>query len=356
MSERDKLEFVRSPTYWQPEDVKLDRLTVYSMDDQAANTNTYYTGGCDANRGNNIPTSYLPVLGGDKRGGKPYADYKVAPYLGVYFILVNTKQYDNVHLRRALAFSLDRSLIPKVLHGGQLGVASYTPGTPITQLSDEDLAACEVTRDRPGVALVVEPGKLCYVPPPGLEYDPARARQELALARQEMGARFPKTVIYKFNTGVEDHKLVAEYVQAQWKNVLGIDVALESQEWQVFLSDTRKQQYQTARLGWIATGTEPYSQFARNWRCTSPNNRPKWCNPQYEAILDEVVAMADPKARLKRLADAEKVMIEEAPIIPLFNYTQRHLQKPYVRGLPINFIDQPPVWRAWLDPDWREKK
>lgn len=356
MKERDYLEMVRSPTYWNPADVKLDRLTVYSMDDQAANANTYYTGGCDAIRGGTVPTSYLPVLSGDKRGGRPYADYTVKPWLGVYFILVNTKQFDNVHLRRALAFSLDRSQVKKVLHGGENGIASYTPGTPIAELSDADLAACEVTRDHPGVALVIEPGKLCYVPPPGLEYDPARAREELELARKEMGAKFPRTVTYKFNTGVEGHKLIAEYVQAQWKSVLGIDVTLESQEWQVFLSDTRKQQYQTARMGWIAAGSQPESEFARLWRCSSPNNRPRWCNPQYEAILDEVAGMTDLKARLKRLADAEKVMVEEAPIIPLYNYTQKHLQKPYVRDLHINFIDQPPLWRAWLDPDWKRRR
>ncbi len=353
--ERDYLELVRSPTYWEPEDVKLDRLTIYSMDDQAANANTYYTGRCDAIRGSNVPTSYLPVLSGARRGGRPYADYRVEPWLGVYFILVNTKQFDNVHLRRALAFSLDRSLIPRVLHGGEYGVASYTPGTPISRLSDDDLAACGVARDTPGVALIVEPG-LCYVPPRGLEYDPERARQELALARAEMGARFPTTVVYKFNTGVESHKLVAEYVQGQWKDVLGIDVTLESQEWQVFLADTRKQQFQVARLGWIAAGSEPESQFARLWRCSSPNNRPAWCNPEYERLLDEAALMSDRKARLRKLAEAERVMIEEAPIIPLYNYTQKHLQKPYVRDLHINFIDQPPLWRAWRDPDWRRAR
>ncbi len=351
--ERDYLEMVRSPTYWEQADVKLDRLTVYSMDDQAASANTYFTGGCDANRGNNVPTSYLPVLSGGKRGGKPYADYQVRPYLGVYFIMVNTLQFDNVHLRRALAFALDRTLIPRVLHGGQFGVASYTPGTPIARLSDADLATCGVGRDTPGVAMIIEPGVLCYVPPPGLEFDPVRAKQELALARQEMGAGFPTTVVYKFNTGVEDHKLIAEYVQAQWKGVLGIDVSLESQEWQVFLADTRKQQFQTARLGWIASAADPESEFARLWRCSSPNNRPRWCNPRYEALLDEAATMTDRKARLAKVREAEAVMIEEAPIIPLYNYTQRHLQKPYVRDLHINFIDEPPLWRAWLDPDWK---
>jgi oligopeptide transport system substrate-binding protein len=353
-AERDYLELVRSPTYWDPADVKLDRLTIYSMDDQAASTNTYYTGRCDAIRGNNVPTSYLPVLAGEKRGGRPYLDYTVAPYLGVYFIMVNTKAYDNVHLRRALAFSLDRALIPRVMHGKEYGIASYTPGTPIAELNDADLALCGVTRGRPGVVLIVEPGKLCYVPPPGLELDPAKAKEELALARKEMGARFPRSVVYKFNTGVESHKLVAEYVQAQWKNTLGIDVTLESQEWQVFLADTRKQQFQTARLGWIGTAADPEGEFLHLWRCNSPNNRVKWCNPRYEALMDEAATMTDRAARLKKLAEAEAVLVEDAPIIPLYNYTQKHLQKPYVRDLHINFIDQPPLWRAWLDPDWRQ--
>ncbi len=355
-AERDYIELRRSATYWEPEDVKLDRLTIYSMDDQAASANTYYTGRCDAIRGSNVPVSYLPVLAGERRGGRAYLDYTVKPWLGVYFIMVNTQAYDNVHLRRALAYALDRRLIPRVLHGGEFGVASYTPGTPIAQLTDAERTLCGVTRDQPGVALIVEPGKLCYVPPPGLEYDPVKAREELAIARREMGARFPRSVVYKFNTGVEMHKLVAEYVQAQWKQTLGIDVTLESQEWQVFLADTRKQQFQTARLGWIGNAAEPESEFTLLWRCNSPNNRVKWCNPEYDRLLDEAAAMTDRAARLVKVAEAEKVMIEEAPIIPLYNYTQKHLQKPYVRDLHINFIDQPPIWRAWRDPDWRSKK
>ncbi|HVK74643.1 MAG TPA: peptide ABC transporter substrate-binding protein [Kofleriaceae bacterium] len=351
--ERDYIELVRSPTYWNPADVKLDRLTILSMDDQAAIANTYYTGGCDAIRGTSVPTSYLPVLTGDKRGGRPYQDFQIRPWLGSYFILINTQKYDNVHLRRALALSLDRRLISKVLHGGEIGSASYVPGAPIAELSDADLAACGVTRDTPGLAQVLEPGKLCYVPPRGLEFDPERARAELALARQEMGARFPKVVTYKFNTGVEGHKLIAEYVQAQWKQVLGIDVSIESQEWQVFLSDTRRMQYETARLGWIASAADPEGQFLRMFRCNSPNNRPKWCDPRYEALMDEAAVMTDRQARLRKLREAEEILLEASPIIPLYAYTQKHLQKPYVRDLYINFIDQPPLWRAWLDPDWK---
>ena len=351
---RDHLTLVRSPTYRDPAEVKLDRLTVLSIDDQAASANLYYTGACDAVAANNVPQSYLAALSTGDRG-KPYRDFSVAPYLGSYFAVVNTKRFDNVHLRRALALALDRSRIAGFLRGGEIGVASYTPGTPIAQLDDADLAACGVTRDTPGVALVIERGTLCYVPPPGLEFDPARARAELALARAELGPRFPTEIVYKFNLGVEQHKLIAEYLQAQWSSVLGVRVRLEQQEWQVFLNDTRKLEYQVARLGWIGTAADPEVEFVRIWRCDSPNNRPQWCNPHFDALLDLAATMTDPRARLAKVREAEAILVDEAPIIPMFVYTQRNLIRPYVRGLPTNLFAQPALWRAWRDPDWRRR-
>jgi len=351
---RDRLELVRSPTYWDQADVKLDRLTAYSMDDQAANANTYFAGGCDAVAANNVPQSYLAALSTGNHG-KPYRDFTVSPQLGVYFAVINTKRFDNVHLRRALALALDRPRIASFLHGGEIGVASYTPGAPIASLDDADLAACGVTRATPGVALVIERGALCYVPPPGLEYDVAAARAELALARRELGDRFPREIVYKFNLGFEAHKLIAEYMQAQWKQVLGVEVRIESQEWQVFLADTRNLEYQIARMGWIGSAPDPEVEFVRMWRCGAANNRPQWCNRAFDQLLDEAAATIDPKARLAKVRAAEAIMVSEAPIIPIYAYTQKHLIRPYVRGLAQNYIGQPPLWRAWLDPDWRSQ-
>ncbi len=356
MAERNYLELVRSPTYWNQADIKLDRLTILSLNDQAAAANVYFTGGCDATTANHMPSSYLPLLTGESRSGKAFADFSISPYLGAYFLLVNTKKFDNVHLRRALALALDRSVIPKVLHGGEIGTASYTPGVPIASLTAEEHALCGVTAETPGTALIVEAGKLCYVPPRGLEFDPDAARAELAKAKAELGDRFPRTITYKFNTGTESHKLLAEYIQAQWKSVLGVDITIESQEWQVFISDTRIGEYEVARMGWIGSAPNPESDFMSLWRCASRNNRPKWCNPQYEALMEEVATTVDPMARLAKVREAEALMLQEAPIIPLYTYTQKNLRRPYVRGLAQNLIAQPPLWRAWRDPDWRQAR
>jgi oligopeptide transport system substrate-binding protein len=359
--ERDYVELVKSTTYWNPEEARLDRLTAYSLNDQSASANYYYTGGCDAIASNNIPSSYFPALNGEKRG-RPYKDYTAAPFLGIYFAFINTdmlssgsqvrKPTHNRHLRRALAYAVDRSVMPKILHGGQIPTAQMSPGKPIKSLTDEELALCGVVRAQPGVAMIMITGELCYVPPPGLDFDPERAKQELALARQEMADKFPSKLVYRYNTGVEGHKLIAEYLQQQWQNILGITVELESQEWKTFVADTRAGNYEVARFGNIGNFPDSEAEFLSNFRCESKDNRAKWCNPAFEAAMEAAKPIRDRKVRLEKIKEAERILLEDAPVIPLYVYTQHHLQKPYVRDLAINLPDQPPLHEAYLDPTW----
>lgn len=352
--ERDRIELVKSETYWRKQDVAFERLTAYSITDQAAATNYYMQGSCDATAANHIPASYLPALSGEKRG-KPYKDYRAGPYLGAYFYIINTKKVTNVHLRRALNLAIDRSALPRILHGGQIPSARYTPGTPIAQLSDEELALCGVTRDTPGVAMIVISGELCYLPPPGLDFDVDRARKELALAREQMGDDFPRVLALKFNTGNEGHKLIAEYMQHEWQENLGLEVETTSQEWKTFLQATTSGEYEVARMGWIGSFPDPESEFVSIFKCGSPYNRPRWCNPEFERIFQQAEAASDRKQRLALVREAERILVEDAPVIPLYVYTQHHLQKPYVRDLPINLPNQQPMFRAWIDPDWRSR-
>src|SRR5262249_1787015 len=202
------------------------------MADQAAATNYYFTGGCDALATNQIPSTYLPALNGEQR--RAYKDYIVSPYLGVYFLWLNTKAIPNRHFPPPLAYAGDRTQLPRFTHGNEIPAAQLTGGTPIRELSPQTLAACGVARDTPGVALVMTAGELCYVPPPGLDFDPAAAKREVDAARAELGAAFPSVLHYRYNAGSEAHKQIAEYLQAAWAK-LGIAVELEAQEWNALL-------------------------------------------------------------------------------------------------------------------------
>ena len=347
--ERDRIELVRSPAYWAPGEVRFERMTVYPMDDQAAATSFYATGGCDATATNTIPSTYLPALNGELRG-RPYKDYRVDPYLSIYFLWIQTEKLRSRHLRRALSLAIDRTAVPKFTHGGELPTSQLTPGAPIASLSDADLAACGVPRDHEGYALVMEPGALCYVPPPGLDHDPAAAARELALARREPSWREP--LEYRYNAGSEAHRQIAEYLQAQWARI-GLRVELVAQEWNSLLEDTRAGNYQIARLGGAGTVADTESEFLPLFRCGTPDNRGRYCSPEFERLMDDARGLRDRRARNAVLRRAEAVMLEDAPVIPIYVYTQKHLIRPYVRDYAINLIDQPSLWRVWLDPAWR---
>ncbi len=351
---RDRIELVKSDTYWDRDNIKLERITSYNMDDGAASTNFYMTGGCDAMSSNLAPTSFIPVLAGAKRGGRPYKDYFAEPYLGIYFYLINTEKLQNVHFRRALSYAIDRGEMPKILRGGQTPSAQLMPGNPVASLSDDELTLCGITRDHKGVATIVETNKLCYVPPQGLSFDLDKAKQELALAKRDMGADFKTRFTVKFNTGSEGHKLVAENLQAQWKRNLGLTVTLQSQEWKTYLKATTSGEYEVARLGWIGNFPDPESEFLAIFKCDSPMNRTRWCNKEFDRLFKEAEATADRKQRLAIIKRAATIMINEAPVLPLYVYVQHHLQKPYMRDLAINLPDQVPLHKAWIDPDWKK--
>ena len=349
---RDHLGLSRSPTYWRGERIKLERITAFSLSNQSASTHYYMHGGCDATCGNNIPASYVPVLNGEKRG-RPYKDYRSAAKLSSYFYLFNTEKVPSVHLRRALSLAIDRRPFPGLLHGGQIPTAQFVPGTRIRDLSDRDRALCGVTRDTRGVAMIVESDELCYVSAPGLDFDPDRARAELALARKELGESFPGTITLKFNTTRDDHKIVAEYIQRQWLEILGLEVALESQEWKTYLKALIAGEFEIARYGLAGNFPDPETQFLAMFKCNSPDNGTRWCNPEFDRLFQKAESTADRAERLRYLLEAEKIMVAEAPVIALYVDGQHHLQKPYVRGLTINPVDKPPLHRAWIDPDWK---
>lgn len=351
--ERDRVELVRSPTYRDRGAVRIERFTSLSIDDQGAATSSYFTGACDATAANVIPSTYLPAINGELRGGRAYKDYDVSPFLTVYFAWIQTRKLPNRHLRRALSLAIDRSAVPRFTHGGEIPTAQLTPGTPIAQLADADLAACGVARTARGVALVMVSGELCYVPPPGLDHDPEAARREIALARAEGGVP-DQPIEYRYNAGSEVHKQIGEYLQAAWASI-GVPVRLAAQEWNSLLDDTHRGDFEISRLGAAGTIADTESEFLAIFRCDSPDNRGRYCSPDFERRMDEARALTDRKARNAKLREAEAVMLEDAPVLPIYVYTQKHLVKPYVRDYAFNLIDQPPLWQIWLDPGWRPR-
>jgi len=158
------------------------------------------------------------------------------------------------------------------------------------------------------------------------------ARQKLADAGYPDGQGFPEMTLM-FNTS-EGHQKIAEFVQSNWKEHLGIDVKLANQEWKVYLQTVTEDAPQVWRMGWCADYPDQNNWVLEVFHPTKGANRPNWTGPEADkfASLTEQAALAsDPEERKQLYFEAEKVLsADSAVIIPIYYYTSVQVNKPYL--------------------------
>ena len=311
---RQRMVFERNPRYWDAANVRLDRVRVAMVESYTTALNMYAAGEFDWPGSNtSLPAEFMDYLAGFK-------DYRRHPYLASYYYWINTKAppLDNPLLRRALALAIDReALVRHVTRGGQIPAADLVPD---------------------GVAGYQALGRPLF--------DPEAARRLLAEAGYASGADVP-AITLTYNTS-EGHKQVAEAVQQMWKDVLGISVELENQEWKVFLSTAEMNNFQLCRMGWTADYADPFT-FLELLTSACGNNHSNWSDPTYDRLLKEANREPDPATRLAKFREAEALALEQQPLIPLYTYTRTQLVKPYVRGIWGNHQDRHPWKYIWID-------
>jgi len=317
---QDRFEFVPNPTYWDRANVRLARVVAISNDDINTSTNLYKAGVTDWLPSGQIPSPFIPHL-------REFGDYRHGPYQGTYFYSINVtrKPLDNVWVRRALVYAVDRDAIANELLKGSRDPWGYLcpSGYP--------------GYEKPAV---------------GQTYDPEKARECLAKAGYPGGKGFPKISIL-FNTS-EDHRRIAEAIQLMWKNVLGIDVELSNQEWGSYLQATTALQYDVARRSWIGDYLDPNT-FLSVFMTGDGNNRTGWSNTRYDALLNGAEVETDPAKRMAMLSEAEAIILDEAPVIAIYHYSTNECLKPYVRGLHRTALDTHPLKNVWIDREWRNR-
>lgn len=333
---RDRLELVRSPTFWDRANVGVDAMTIRSIPDQAANLALFRAGECDVTSANNVPNTYI---GAELARPPSERTLETYPYLGTYLVLVNITKFPNVHLRRALAHAVDRDAVVATLGGAHAPTAAITPSLVFGDLSPADEQRC---KGRRGALLPRVDG--CYQVPPGLGFDPEAARRELGLARKQMG-ELPRSVSYAYNSGVPGHRLIAEELERQWERTLGIEVRLEEVEWKQFLYRTSRGDYELARMGWILNAPLVNTELLPQFRCGAPDNRARFCHPEFEKVMDAAARATTPDALDRHTHRAESLVLEQAAVIPIYVYAQHRLRRPWVKGWSQNLAGAPnPRW------------
>lgn len=190
---------------------------------------------------------------------------------------------------------------------------------------------------------LVPPGVPGYPAPEGHRFDPEEARRLLAAAGYPGGAGFPKIDIV-YNT-LESHKKIAAAIQQMWKEHLHIEVDLKNQEWGTYLDTMSRIDFQVIRRGWVGDYMDPNT-FLELMVTGGGNNNTNWGNKEYDRLILEAAASEpDSQKRFELMAKAEKIMLDEAPILPLYFYVSHNMVKPEVQGFHDTLLDVHPLHR-----------
>lgn len=302
----------KSPTYWDATHVRLKAIHFHPAEDREAEERAFRAGLLHI-------TEALPLSKVDSYRRENNAVLKISPFLDTYFYRLNTKHPALVdrRVRQALSLALDRQAITdKIIRGGQQPARSFTP---------------------PGIA--------GYVPPDALPEDLEKAKRLLAEAGYPDGKDLPPLQITINNSG--NHRVIAEAVQQMWRR-LGVQVELDNMEMASLYAKRRALDYCILRSEWAADFADPKS-FLDVFRGGSSNNHTGWASLSYDASLRASDLATDPTQRDRALHDAEAVLLEEMPIIPVYYFTTVRLVHPAVHGWNPLPLDRHPYKHVWLE-------
>jgi oligopeptide transport system substrate-binding protein len=306
---QSRIKLVRNDHYWDNADTVIDEIYIYSIENSDAELKRYRASELDITEA--LPYQQLTWVR-ENLGD----ELIVSPYLGSYFFGFNVTQppfKDNVKLRTALAMAIDREIVTgKITGAGEIPAYGWVP--PVTNYQGQQPEWADWTqeeRDTQARRLFLESG-----------YSPAN----------------PLEVEILYNTS-ENHKRLSVAIASMWKQVLGVNTTLVNQEWKVFL-ETRKQRETTQvfRSGWIGDYNDAFS-FAQYMHSANALNGAGYVSSAYDALVDEAAVELNPAKRAVLMQEAERVLLEDMPIIPIYYYVSKHLVKPWVGGFESNIMD-----------------
>lgn len=283
----------RNPRYWQAESVSLEIVDALPGDHTNSNFNRYESGVLDWVDSSGVPPAIVDLL-------RERDDWHTAPYLSTYFLRYNVRRppFDDVRVRKAFYHAVDAvSIVENVTRGGQLPARSLVP-----------------------------PGLPGYEPVELEGFRPEKARALLAEAGYPGGEGFPEVELL-FNTS-ESHRQIAEVLQRQWKEVLGVEVTLGNMEWKVFQARVQEGDYDVARGGWIGDYLDPNT-FLDCWISGSGNNRTGFSSASYDSLVARAARTVDREERMELLRRCEEIVTrEECIILPIYVYVVTNLYDP----------------------------
>ena len=303
----------KNPRYWDAGVVRLKEIHYYPTENIDSEERDF--------RARQLHLTYeLPQSKVDfyRRNYPQYL--RTDPYLGVYYYRINVTNpvVKDKRLRRALAMAVDRvPIVKEITRGGQLTANNFVPPDPA--------------------------GYTCHS---SIPTDIEGARKLLAEAGYPNGQGLP-TVEILINTN-QNHKQIAEAVQEMWRRNLNINVSIVNQEWKVYLDSQHTLNYCVSRSAWIGDYNDPLT-FLGTMLSDSGNNDTGFKNADYDRAIAESTSATTNETRFAALNRAEAILLDEAPVIPIYFYTRVYLLQPSVKGWYPNILDEHTPKFIYLD-------
>ena len=286
----------RNPHYWDARHVRLNGMVFYPIENAATQEAAFRAG--QLHLTSDVPLSKIAAY----RRDHP-AVLRIDPFLDTAFLRLNVRRapFTDRRVRQALARAIDRSaLVRDVALGGQQPAHCLTP-----------------------------PNTAGYTARAAIPDDFAAARRLLAEAGYPGGRGFPKVEI-QFAT-LELNQRLLEAVQQMWRRELGIEVTLANKEQRVWLNDERQLNYDISYAHWIGDYVDP-STYLELFTADGGNNSTGWASSDYDRLVRAAGAEQDPARRNELYQRAEAILMDEAPVVPVFFGTRVFLCHPAVKN------------------------
>ncbi|AKM09545.1 peptide ABC transporter substrate-binding protein [Croceicoccus naphthovorans] len=291
------IEVEKNPNYWDAANVALNGIRFYPIENSQTETAMFMGGQLHITSG--LQLGKFPIV----QKTNP-DELRSDPFLALIYMSFNTtrKPFDDLRVRKALSMTIDRkAIIDNVLKAGQTPATGLVPAA-LTSYPTSDI----------------------------VKYDEAEAKKLLAEAGYPGGKGFPPAEILTISN--EDNRKLAEIVQGMWRQKLGVEFTIYNQEWKVYLATLESLDFDVSFQAWSADYAYPTT-FLDIFTSNSGNNHTGWKNAQFDSLIDQARVAPTEAERMKLLSDSETVLLNDAPVAPLYWPRRNYLVDTRVKGV-----------------------
>ncbi len=334
------LVLLRNEKYWAKDEQGnqrpyLDGIRWSFISDQKGELMAFKKGNLDMTY--RLPLEMIDeVLDANKKLKPDYAEFQFqeTPSLSIYYYGFKNKGelFNNKKLRQAFSYAIDKQKIVDYTMKGGAVPGHYGVVPPSFKDYNNDVVQ-------------------------GYKYDPKKAQQLMAEAGYPNGKGFPELTL-QINSGGTRNEQIAEAAQKMLTDNLNIKLQISKVPWPQHLEATETGKCEFWRYGWIADYPDPENflnlflskhvpaTFAEN----AYINSPRYVNPEFDKVMEQALATVDKAERYKLYQKADKIMIDDAPILPIYYEIDRRLVQSYVRNFDNNSMEYRDLGVVWFEP------